>query len=143
MPEFLSDAWITALDEAAQTDDRLRELTAEVALVVEQRVDRPGPDGDDGGEVVYHLAIDHGAVRVVGGPAPAPDVRFHQDLETARAIAAGRLSAQRAFMAGRLQVGGDLRALVDHGPVLAALHDTFAAVRAATADLDTPLPDPV
>jgi putative sterol carrier protein len=144
MPAFLSDAWIAALDEAARSDDRLRELTADLALVIEQRVTpehldaaagSSGEDADD--DAVYHLRFDHGTVRVAAGPAAAPDLRFRQDRETAREIAAGQLSAQRAFMAGRLQVGGDLRALVDHGPVLAALHDAFAGVRALTTDLET------
>ncbi len=59
-------------------------------------------------------------------------VRFTQDHETALAIASGHGSAQRAFMTGRLQVGGDLRVLLDHSEVLAQLDDVFAAVRART-----------
>ena len=51
----------------------------------------------------------------------------------ASAIAAGSSSAQRAFMTGRLRVGGDLRVLLAHGEALAQLDDVFAGVRARTA----------
>ena len=52
--------------------------------------------------------------------------------KTALGIARGTGSAQQAFMAGALQVGGDLRVLLDHQVVLSALHDVFAAVREQT-----------
>ena len=74
-------------------------------------------------------------VRRTGGapsPADAAVVRFTLDHETALGIARGTGSAQQAFMAGALQVGGDLRVLLDHQVVLSALHDVFAAVRAQT-----------
>lgn len=133
MVPFLSDAWIDALDRAARADDRLAELATDLDLTVEQHVTN-GPDGD----VTYHVRIADGTVRVASGPTDA-DIRFHQDHETAVAIAAGLLSAQRAFMAGQLQIGGDLRHLLDHREILAALHDAFATVRAGTTGL-TPSP---
>lgn len=137
MLAFLSPAWVAALDHAARADPDLAEATREVALVVEQRV-LGGPLGD----VAYHVVFDHGSVSVGPGPfAPAeeespaggaPVVRFTLDHETALDIARGAGSAQRAFMAGTLQVGGDLRVLLDHQLVLSALHDVFATVRAQT-----------
>lgn len=138
MLAYLSPAWVAALDHAARADAALAEATRDVALVVEQRV-TGGPQGD----VTYHLAFDHGAVSVGAGPADrgdaaagatadAPVVRFTLDHETAVDIARGVGSAQRAFMAGTLQVGGDLRVLLDHQLVLSALHDVFAAVRDQT-----------
>lgn len=142
MLAYLSPAWVAALDHAARADAALAEATRDVALVVEQRV-TGGPQGD----VTYHLAFDHGAVSVGAGPADrgdaaadgtadgtadAPVVRFTLDHETAVDIARGVGSAQRAFMAGTLQVGGDLRVLLDHQLVLSALHDVFATVRDQT-----------
>jgi hypothetical protein len=59
-------------------------------------------------------------------------VTFTQDRTTAAAIATGRLSAQAAFIDGRLRVGGDLSALLDRAAELAALDDLFASARAAT-----------
>ena len=132
MVVFLSADWLTALDEAAQGDDRLHDLTVGLHLTIEQHVDG-APDGD----AAYHVRIADGSVRVVAGPAEAPDVRFRQDHATAVAIASGARSAQRAFMAGHLQVGGDLQVLVERGEVLAALHDVFATVRAGTTGLTT------
>ena len=81
----------------------------------------------------YHLEVGDGRVSVHPGAAEAPTVRFSSDLATAWEIASGRGSAQRAFMAGRLRVGGDLRALLDHAAGLGATTDAFAAVRARTA----------
>ena len=79
-----------------------------------------------------HLAFRHGTAAVRPGPAGDPTVRLSQDYATAAAIATGEGSAQRAFMAGRLRVGGDLRVLLSHGDALTQVEDTFAAVRADT-----------
>lgn len=128
MLTFLSDEWISALHEAASNDAGLAERTRDVALTIEQEV-TDGPLGD----VRYHMAFDHGSVSVAAGPAPEATVRFHQDYGTAASIAMGHGSAQRAFMTGRLRVGGDLRVLLAHGEVLAQMEDVFASVRAQTA----------
>lgn len=127
MLTFLSADWIAALHHAATGDADLHALTADLSLTIEQEV-IGGPEGD----VCYHLTFDHGVVSVSPGPATSATVRFHQDYATAAAIAAGQSSAQRAFMTGRLRVGGDLRVLLDHTEVLAKLDDVFADVRART-----------
>ncbi|MGN6695068.1 MAG: SCP2 sterol-binding domain-containing protein [Aquihabitans sp.] len=128
MLTFLSDEWIRALHGAASDDAGLAERTRDIALTIEQEV-TDGPLGD----VCYHMALDHGSVTVAPGPAPDATVRFHQDYATAASIAMGHGSAQRAFMTGKLRVGGDLRVLLAHGDVLAQLEDVFASVRAQTA----------
>ncbi|MCU1499207.1 MAG: hypothetical protein JWM47_3160 [Acidimicrobiales bacterium] len=127
MLAFLSPEWLRALDEAARLDPALAAASASVDLVIEQRVADPG-----GAEVQYHVVLDHGRVAVIAGPAPHADVRFSQDRATALGIASGNDSAQRAFMTGRLQVGGDLRLLLEHQDVLVAVQDVFAGVRART-----------
>jgi len=127
MLTFLSDEWIGALHEAAAADAELAASTADLSLTIEQEV-LGGPDGD----VRFHLTFDHGAVTVAMGAAPSATVRFHQDYATAASIAMGQGSAQRAFMTGRLRVGGDLRVLLSHREVLASVGDVFAAVRAQT-----------
>ncbi len=124
---FLSDEWIAALDAAAAADAELAERIADLAFTIEQEV-TGGPSGD----VRYHLTFDHGRVSVAAGPAAQATIRFSQDLATAAAIASGEGSAQRAFMTGRLRVGGDLRVLLAHGEVLSQLDDVFADVRART-----------
>ncbi|MEZ5183481.1 MAG: SCP2 sterol-binding domain-containing protein [Acidimicrobiales bacterium] len=127
MVAFLSDEWVRALDRAEAADDDLRARCADLSLVIEQEV-TDGPDGP----VRFHVVLDHGTAAVRPGPAPHPTIRFSQDHETAADIARGRGSAQRAFMTGRLRVGGDLRVLLEHGEVLGQLGDVFAAVRAET-----------
>lgn len=133
MLAFLTPAWIAALDEAARA--RSSDAAAsEVELVVEQRV-----TGTPEGEVVFHVSIHRGAITVTPGPADDPGLSFRQDYTTARAIAAGTESAQRAFMNGRLQVGGDIRILLARQESLAALDDVFATVRARTDHGPVPL----
>lgn len=134
MLTFLSDEWIQALHDAAADDAELAASTEGVSIAIEQQI-TGGPDGD----VTFHLVLDHGRVTVASGPAPSATVRFHQDYATAASIAMGHGSAQRAFMTGRLRVGGDLRVLLDHNEVLAQVGDVFAAVRERT---DPPVIDP-
>jgi putative sterol carrier protein len=119
---FLTDAWLDDLDAAA----RVAELPTEAPLVLQQVV----TDGPDGHEVAYALVVRDGRVHVERGRADDPDLVFTQDRATAEAIHRGELSAQAAFMQGRLRLGGDLRAVVDRAGELAAVLDVFASVRA-------------
>jgi putative sterol carrier protein len=130
---FLSEAWVEALDEAAREDPGLEEATKDLSLTIRQEV-TGGPDGD----ARWHVIIDDGSTSVGVGPAADPTIWFSQDYGTAIDIATGAVSAQRAFMTGRLRIGGDLRVLFSHGVTLAQLEDVFAAVRA-----DTTFPEPV
>lgn len=124
MAEFLTQAWIDALDEAG----RAVAAPGELRLVVQQVVTAV----DAGADVAYVVEIRDGGMRVRSGRAHDPDVSFQQDRSTAAAIAQGALSAQVAFMDGRLRLGGDLRSVLDHASDLAVIDDVFAAVRSAT-----------
>jgi len=124
---FLSDEWISAMDEAAAASTALAEIAADVSLVVEQQV-----TGLTGGPISYHLVLIDGRAAVRAGSAPEPTVRLSQDITTATDIAAGTDSAQRAFMTGRLRIGGDLGALLAHAEILGQLDDVFADVRDRT-----------
>jgi putative sterol carrier protein len=119
---FLSPEWIEALDQAAAARPVGAAAVALAPIVVEHDV-----DGDR-----YHVVVEGGRVRVVAGASRAATVTFASDRETATAIARGELSAQRAFMAGRLRIGGDVTALTLTQGVFAELHDLFAPVRAQT-----------
>jgi putative sterol carrier protein len=68
----------------------------------------------------------------VDGPAVDPDLRFTTDYATAAQIAAGELGAQRAFVEGRLRVGGDLGVLIRHQKALSTIDDALAGVRSRT-----------
>lgn len=123
MLAFLSPAWIEALDEAARAAPA---TSGSSTLVVEHQV------RDATGVVTFHLVIDSTGVSVAAGEATDPTIRFSSDRATAWAVASGQTSAQRAFMSGDLQVGGDLRAVADRPESLSTLGDLFAEVRART-----------
>ena len=105
----------------------MRGATEGMHLVVQQVV-TGGPDGD----VAYHVIVDDGRTSVRAGRADDPTITFTQDRATARAVSRGELSAQGAFMAGRIRVRGDLPALVAQQDALLRVDDVFASVRATT-----------
>jgi putative sterol carrier protein len=120
MAEFLSPEWVTALADAgagAAAPEGVRLVLQQVVLDA------------DGSETAYVVRIADGAVSVEPGRADDADVTFTQDRATAEAIAEGKLSAQAAFLAGRLQVGGDLTVVLDGARELASVADVFAAAR--------------
>jgi SCP-2 sterol transfer family len=115
---FLSPEWVDALNDAAAS---LRHgLTTR--LCVEHVV----------GDFVYHVDYRDERVTVHLGAADEPTVRLHADYETAAAIARGELSAQRAFMTGRVRIDGDVLALAGAQTALRTLPDPFADVRSTT-----------
>jgi len=123
---YLSDEWIEALDAAARAHEGVRAAARAESLTIKQTVTTP----DD--PVAYYIRAGDGEVCVRAGRAAAPTVTFTTDLDTAADVAQGTASAQLAFMRGRLRVGGDLRALLEHQPLLDALDEAFAPVRART-----------
>jgi len=124
MAGLLSKGWIAELDAAA----RATSVPDDLRLVIQQVV-----TAADGTEVAYAIRLHDGRAEVRPGRAVDADVTFTQDRDTAAAIAAGEISAQAAFMAGDLRVGGDLRGVLDRARLVAGLEDLFAPVRSAAA----------
>lgn len=122
MAEFLSDAWFAELEAAAGA----ARVADDLAVTIQQVV----TDGDD--EVAFSIALADGVARVRRGHDPGAHVTFRQDRTTAAAIARGELSAQVAFLDGRLRLGGDITALLDRSGAVAAVDDLFRTVRAST-----------
>lgn len=122
MAGFLTPVWLDELDAAA----RRASIPSDLRLTVQQVI----PDGPDGQELTYVVEAADGALSVRPGRADRPDVTFTQDRATALAIHRGELSAQAAFMEGRLRLGGDLRDVIRRAGALAALDDVFAHARA-------------
>jgi hypothetical protein len=122
--ELLSDAWIAELADAA----RSASVDPDLRLVIQQRV-----VDADGSTTSYAVRLADGRAEVVPGDVADADITFTEDRETAVAIAAGALSAQAAFMAGRLRVGGDLRAVLERAWDLSVLDAVFAPARGATS----------
>ncbi len=124
---YLSPEWFAAVQAAADRRGVGAPGVTGSAVTVQQVV-TGGPDGD----VTYHVVLSDGRVHVGSGEAPDPTVTFSQDYETAAAVAKGELSAQGAFMVGRIRVRGDLRVIVSNQDVLAGVEDVFADVRTQT-----------
>jgi len=121
MPEFLSPSWLEAMRRAA---DGSVVPVVEPTIVVQQLVtDR---------DVAWWIELGAGTVALHVGRAGAPTVTFAQDAETAAAINQGTLSAQAAFMTGRLRVQGDVQVLLDRQAEMLGVDDVFAPVRADT-----------
>lgn len=125
MADYLSPAWFEAADGALAADARLAEASRGVHLVLQQTVADPAPG------VTWQIRIDDGSVRLVPAAADDATVTFRCDRATAEAVHEGRTSAQAAFMAGQLRVGGDVGALLAHQELLAGLNDVLAHLRAA------------
>ncbi len=127
MSRFLSPEWIAAAAAAAAASAELARATAEVRLVVQQVV-----TGTPHGEVRYVVSIDNGRTELRPGDEPSADVTFSLDWDTAVALATGGTSAEDAFTTGRLQLAGDVGALLRHGRALVDLDAVFAELRAST-----------
>lgn len=127
MARFLSAEWIEEARAAAASSEELAAATVGVDLRVQEIV-TGGPDG----EVRYAVAIDDGSVSLRPGEDEAPHVTFTLDWTTAVAMATGALGAQEAFTTGRLQLRGDVAALLRHGPALAGVDAVFAGLRGRT-----------
>jgi len=124
MAEFLSVAWISALDTVARAlppGDGPAER-----LVIEQQV--AGPRG----AATYQFHVSAAEVRVLAGAPTGADVVLATDLATAVALHRGTLRAQDALAAGRLKVRGRPEVLGTCAPRLAQLDAALADVRAAT-----------
>ena len=78
----------------------------------------------DGLDFWWHVRVADGRVEAAPGPAAESDsnrVTFTSERCTARAIALGEVSAQRAFLDGRLRLRGDIRLLIAARNTLNAL----------------------
>lgn len=122
MPVFPSDEWVAWLD-AALSECRVDDA---VGLVLEYHA-----SDDDSSVFCWHVRIVSGRVSAAVGRAGEahgqPVVALASDRETARAVAIGGRSAQRAFAEGRLRFSGDPRLLLAARPALEAIGAALAA----------------
>src|SRR5262249_55140863 len=127
MPRYLSPEWFDAAQTAARGNAALQAATAGAHVVVEHEV-TGGPHGDGR----LHVMVEDRKGEIVNAPASNPTVTFVQDYETATLIGRGELSAQGAFLTGRLRVRGDLPKLVDEMDAFGGVDDLFDGLRAQT-----------
>jgi hypothetical protein len=132
--DHLSPEWIAAFDAIVRDHAGLRAASADRRVVISYTVTgAPGDAGGATGSGTYTLVLDHGDNRVLDGPHADPDITFATDRVTAAAIASHDESAQRAFMAGRLRLGGDVRVLMANQDLLAEIDDCTVALRSPAA----------
>ncbi|MGI8664030.1 MAG: SCP2 sterol-binding domain-containing protein [Acidimicrobiales bacterium] len=124
MARYLSPEWLAELQAAAAGAEP--SLTGLADVVLQHEV--TGASGD----VVFHVVIGDEGIAVLPGPADGATVTFTEDDATAAAITRGELSAQTAYMSGRLRIRGDVTALARPSSIIVALDDLFAAVRSST-----------
>jgi putative sterol carrier protein len=120
---YLSDDWFEAAASAIASSTELRLASRGVQLTLQQSV----IDGDE--TLVWHVHFADGDVGLHRGATPSPTVTFSCDRATAEDIRNGQHSAQTAFMAGRLRLGGDVRMLLDNSALLSSLNDALAPLR--------------
>ena len=123
---YLSDEWMERAGSALSNSTELAARTAESDLAISYVV-----AGAPGGKVAYTLHFDHGTTSLTPSAADG-SVTFELDYATAADIAKGDLSAQAAFMQGKLKLVGDVNVLIRDGAVLDGVSDALGALRADT-----------
>lgn len=103
MTEFLSDAWIHALDARLSATPKGSSPTP---VTVQYLVET------DDETVEYYLTLDAKRDSATPGRATQIDVTFSMGEATALAVSSGELSTEEAFIMGRLKIEGDPTPLV-------------------------------
>jgi hypothetical protein len=125
--QYLSDEWMDEAGAALAGSDAMPAPAGDEAVVVQYEV-----TAAPGGKRSYALRFDTGGVALELGSRPDASASFSLDYQTAAAIAQGELSAQAAFMQGRLKLGGDVTVLVRQHALLDGIDDALADLRART-----------
>jgi putative sterol carrier protein len=121
MTRFLSPDWFAMMNDAAFAVDPAADL------VLEQHV-RGGPEGD----VTYAVIVRGGRLGFDPAGTTEADATVTLDYSTASALATGELTAQDAFLQGRVRVSGNLTRIQAAGSALAALTEALGATRDRT-----------
>jgi hypothetical protein len=117
--QHLSAEWLRAADDAVAAIV----VDPATSVVIEQRVvDRPE------GDVVYRLVVADGHCRIVTGDDPPAQVSITTPWELAREIASGSVSAQQAFLQGKIRVAGDPAVLVRHAELSVELSAALSSI---------------
>ncbi len=128
--EFLTEAWMKAITDAAAADEGFMAAIASTELTLQFRVtDVPGlePDAD------YYLKIAEGSAQLLPNVDEDAHASVTNDYVTATAIARGELNTQMAFMQGKIKLSGDIGKVMANQGVL-----TQYAKAASTVETDYP-----
>ncbi len=126
MFEFLSEEWLTALGERVAAIPGGSDREAKGGSLALGQIVTGAPAGD----VSYTIQLGR-SPGVIAGLEPS-EVVIVETFETARALAAGELSASDAHAAGRIKVRGHAGRLVESNDLLAGLAAAVAGLRDET-----------
>ena len=127
MVAYLSDEWLERAGAALAASPELSQAAADLDLTIAYEV-----TGARQGKCAYALRFDHGTVSLEPGPHADAPVTFALDYDTAAEIARSEVSAQAAFMQGRIKLGGDVTVLIRDGAALDGVQDALADLRSDT-----------
>jgi putative sterol carrier protein len=125
--QYLSDEWMDEAGVALAAAPGLRDVAGDEPVVLQYEV-----AAAPGGKRSYALRFERGAVAIEPGPHKDASASFALDYDVAAEIARGDLSAQAAFMQGRLKLGGDVMVLVRHHALFDGLEDALGELRGRT-----------
>jgi putative sterol carrier protein len=126
--QYLSDEWMQEAGDALAASEELRAAAAGSDDLVLQYDVASAP----GGKRSYGIRFGDGSVALEPGPHKDAATSFSLDYDVAAEIAKGELSAQAAFMQGRLKLGGDVTTLIRQNALLDGLDDALGDLRART-----------
>jgi putative sterol carrier protein len=125
--QYLSDEWLDEAGAALAASDALRGDGGGEPVVLQYDV-----TGAPGGKCSYALRLDADGVHLERGAHKDASATFTLDYDVAAGIAQGSLSAQAAFMQGRLKLGGDSMVLVRQMSTFEDVDDALADLRGRT-----------
>ncbi len=127
MVQYLSDEWMTEAAAALAAAPAPADGAPEEPVVLQYDV-----TAAPGGKRSYALRFDGSGIQLEPGAHKEASASFTLDYDVAAQIAQGQLSAQAAFMQGRLKLGGDVMVLVHQHALLDGLDDALGELRART-----------
>jgi putative sterol carrier protein len=123
--KFLSEEWTMEVKTRIQASDATKKAAQGQNVTIQQVI----TDVPEQGEVKYYFKLVDGNPELGLGEIENPDATVRQTYETATALNKGDLTAQGAFMQGKLRIEGQLMKLLQ-------LQGFFQALPQAVKDLD-------
>lgn len=128
MIQYLSDEWIEAANDAVSNSAELKKAAEGQDVTIAYEV-----TGTPSGKVRYAITFKDGAASVTVGKHADAATAFSLDYATAGEIARGELSAQAAFMQGRMKLDGDVTVLIGQYRLIDETEDALRELRNNTA----------
>lgn len=85
-------------------------------------------DAPGGGEIRYVIKFADNAVSIAMGDLDKPEITMTQAYETAAAINSGELDGQRAFMQGKVKIGGKMVKMMSLRAALTEVSKVLATI---------------